>query len=888
VARVVRVFDAYAFLDLRVDVWQRIYDRYLPREERMKLGGYYTPPQLAELLLDLAGYVPGEEGLCRRRLVDPACGSGTFLVAAASRLRAHLERDMECHAPPASERRAPPWTGALRVAETVTRNIAGIDLHPFAAALATVNLVVQVLDVLAVVRRRSPHTPIDPAVHVADSLEPPEFQQPPLARRNLNARIEVAQKSLQALARMLGEPFDFVVGNPPWGGVLNGPLAPVYDDAYKERLSQRYPAGTRGKYDVFGPFVEHAVGLARDQGTVALVVPNTFTEKEWAEDLRAKLVLETSLRAFVDLGPLGGVLFDAMNAPSLLAVRKGHAAKGMALAVSLLEKPAGAGRGERAVEMSLEPVRRAIDALAKGGDPPAGTRGRLVPLAELDDLGKRRWAFDGGAPVESGPPRDSLVDLLEPMQGVTPSPLELFLLDDERVKALGLESELLQKAIKSTDTAAWHVKWTGRWLLYPYRKLAADRGRWRPAFQVGADGRELDHDTLLVDEPRDEVEKAMTRAHLGAKGRADVLDLRVARGDVRYPNAARYLVSHYDRLSDRTFKKRNVREFGRRWYEYIWPRDPKRLLLRPALVTRALVRQPSFALLEQRYLSDHAIYFLVPSARGQARRDAVAARLSKMLGREASARDVLLYVLLLANHPLNFERATAGRKKTPKGSYQVSEKFLGEISVPPPSGSRAKLAQAMEIAERLVAGQAAEGEAALAAELVAGRLASAASGRAGAASAGPEAARGPRRPGVPAPGATEAPDPLWIARARQNRGPRHPRGCPSRAAPRLRTPSGSPRRAPPRLPTPSGVPEPGSRRVSRASRHPREARPGRFRPLCDRAGQGFVPSVGGMRFCASAASSAPPERTCPPAPSSWSGTGSAAPAGRGGRRAGAG
>jgi hypothetical protein len=32
-------------------------------------------------------------------------------------------------------------------------------------------------------------------------------------------------------------------------------------------------------------------------------------------------------------------------------------------------------------------------------------------------------------------------------------------------------------------------------------------------------------------------------------------------------------VEHYERLEGRVFKKKNIRAFNRRWYEYIWPRD---------------------------------------------------------------------------------------------------------------------------------------------------------------------------------------------------------------------------------------------------------------------------------------------------------------------------
>src|SRR3990170_1244874 len=58
---------------------------------------------------------------------------------------------------------------------------------------------------------------------------------------------------------MLLKRFDRVFGNPPWGGVLKGPLAPVYDNLKKQRFAREYPESARGKYDIYGLFLERAL-----------------------------------------------------------------------------------------------------------------------------------------------------------------------------------------------------------------------------------------------------------------------------------------------------------------------------------------------------------------------------------------------------------------------------------------------------------------------------------------------------------------------------------------------------------------------------------------------------------------------------------------------------
>ena len=65
------------------DVFGRLYQHLFPQGLRHGLGEYYTPEWLAEHVLDATGYSASGDG----RLLDPACGSGVFLLAAIRRIR---------------------------------------------------------------------------------------------------------------------------------------------------------------------------------------------------------------------------------------------------------------------------------------------------------------------------------------------------------------------------------------------------------------------------------------------------------------------------------------------------------------------------------------------------------------------------------------------------------------------------------------------------------------------------------------------------------------------------------------------------------------------------------------------------------------------------------
>ena len=102
------------------DLLKKLYQYLVPREVRHKLGEYYTPDWLAEFILNEVGY----QGNTLKRLLDPACGSGTFLVLAIQRARQYGRRHQE-----------PP----LETAKRITTNIWGFDLNPLAVIASRTN-----------------------------------------------------------------------------------------------------------------------------------------------------------------------------------------------------------------------------------------------------------------------------------------------------------------------------------------------------------------------------------------------------------------------------------------------------------------------------------------------------------------------------------------------------------------------------------------------------------------------------------------------------------------------------------------------------------------------------------------------------------------------------
>jgi len=236
------------------DLLKPLYESLFPRAVRHALGEYYTPDWLAEHVLDQVGYF----GQCDARLLDPTCGSGTFLLAALRRWREDLlvtlRRD----------------ENASRRSVMSTFPIAGFDLHPLAVSAARANYLLAIADLL----------PAEGCVEV-----------PVFAR--------------DAILDPWPEPhgFDFVVGNPPWIAWDN--LPGDYREASKPQW-QRY-----GLFSLSGNAARHGGGkkdlsmlmlysaadrYLRDGGRLGMVITQTLFQSKGAGDGFRRFRMATSAR----------------------------------------------------------------------------------------------------------------------------------------------------------------------------------------------------------------------------------------------------------------------------------------------------------------------------------------------------------------------------------------------------------------------------------------------------------------------------------------------------------------------------------------------------------------------------------------------------------------
>ena len=240
-----------------------LYTALLASRERSALGAFYTPPALANRLLDLAE----EQGVDWRtaRVLDPASGGGAFLLPAAERV-----------------------TAALSIAEPafvlsqIGTRLQGFELDPYAAGFGQNAVELLLADVTRAAGRAAPTI-----VRVVDTLE-----EPPRAR------------------------FDLVVGNPPYGRV---PLTP--------EQRRRFARSLYGHANLYGVFTDIAVRWTKRGGTIAYLTPTSVLSGHYYSALRGMMAEEAPPTTIDFVQARRGVFEDVLQETLLATYRRGAKAE---------------------------------------------------------------------------------------------------------------------------------------------------------------------------------------------------------------------------------------------------------------------------------------------------------------------------------------------------------------------------------------------------------------------------------------------------------------------------------------------------------------------------------------------------------------------------------
>ena len=321
----------YAFGVMPVEVLGRAYESFLSQRitragghvalelkpEIRKAGGvYYTPEWLTSEVLDLtlapmlSGKTPEQlaSGRTPLRILDPACGSGSFLVQGYRKLLDwHLaqyvldnQRFLATRPPRLERNRVGELSLTLGERKRILlTHIFGVDIDEQAVEVAKPSLLLTLMEdqdasdiaqQLSIFKDRI-LPDMDSNVRCGNSLIGPDILSDD----------ELAD--IHSPARAITRPFDWrtfhggfsvIVGNPPW--LMAG--YEIADEAL-EYLKLNYDSYA-GKADLYYLFIERSLGLLADGGRLGLVVPNKMYSTGAASELRKLLVQEPWIESIVD------------------------------------------------------------------------------------------------------------------------------------------------------------------------------------------------------------------------------------------------------------------------------------------------------------------------------------------------------------------------------------------------------------------------------------------------------------------------------------------------------------------------------------------------------------------------------------------------------------
>ena len=271
------LWPSYSFDVIPLEFISSIYEAFVKK----RTGTVYTPGYLVDFVLD--GVLPWNSREWDVRVLDPACGSGIFLVKAYQRL---IHRWKLAH--PNQRIRSTVLRSLL------VRNLFGVDDDAHAVRTASFSLYLAMCD------------EIDPRHYWT------QVKFPSLRDHSLLARDFFDEEAVRLQSNNADNRYDLVIGNAPWGRNTVTTAAKAWADEHEWPIS----------YGDIGPlFLAKSVQSVREAGQVSLIQPGStllFNNSSNAIETRRRIFEEFAVSEVVNLSALRFRLFNKSVGPAVL------------------------------------------------------------------------------------------------------------------------------------------------------------------------------------------------------------------------------------------------------------------------------------------------------------------------------------------------------------------------------------------------------------------------------------------------------------------------------------------------------------------------------------------------------------------------------------------
>ncbi len=332
----------YRFEVIGVELLGSIYERYLGKTIRVtpkrvkieekpevrKAGGvYYTPQYIVDYIVKntvgkiIKGKTPKQ--IKKIKILDPACGSGSFLLTAFKTLIDYHLDYYEKHPEETSQGTLFPdvivdYEGNKRLsiekkAQILKNSIFGVDIDPQAVDIAMMSLYLKCLEGEKDLPQKKELLPsLAKNIRCGNSLISYDiFDQLALFDDEEKERINPFNWNSKSTG--FGDiiekgGFDIVVGNPPYvRQEMLGDYKPYFQEHYKVY---------HGVADLYAYFIEKGISLTKPKGLFGIIVSNKWMRANYGEPLRIWIKKQRIIR-IIDFGDLP-VFQDATTYPCIL------------------------------------------------------------------------------------------------------------------------------------------------------------------------------------------------------------------------------------------------------------------------------------------------------------------------------------------------------------------------------------------------------------------------------------------------------------------------------------------------------------------------------------------------------------------------------------------
>ena len=274
----------YSFDVIPLEFISSVYEEFV--NKRAGKGVHYTPEYIVDFILD--GVLPWNDKEWDLKVLDPACGSGIFLVKAFQRLIYRWEIAHDAQRIPAH---------VLRT--LLENNIFGVDIDKEAVRVASFSLYLTMLD------------SIDPLEYWKNAFLFPRLRSQRLIHSDFFAENKIGFRS-----NLDSNTYDLIVGNAPWGKNTTTEQA----KSWQKRKENKGKWKT--SYGNIGPlFLPKAAILTKPNGRISMMQPvlaMLFYQDAKARKFRAGLLSEFKVEEVVNLSSLRFGLFKTAISPACI------------------------------------------------------------------------------------------------------------------------------------------------------------------------------------------------------------------------------------------------------------------------------------------------------------------------------------------------------------------------------------------------------------------------------------------------------------------------------------------------------------------------------------------------------------------------------------------